>query len=131
LRASGWRREKVLSMQHRVFIAISVPLEVREKILDYRGNFGSHLLKWQPQVNLHVTIAFLGRIDDEALEKTKGVIKSVAVKSNKFVQKFLKLARTQKKNPTMIWATGETTDELNEFTLRVRDALAEKRINFD
>lgn len=118
-------------MQHRIFIAISVPLDVREKLLGYKGDFSSPLLKWQSQVNLHATLAFLGNIDDATLGIVKEATKSVASKTNKFVQKISYIGVYPKHRPTMVWAIGKEAFELSDLVFRVRGSLAERMINID
>lgn len=50
----------------RLFIAIELPLEIREKILAVRrklADTGADV-RWVPPEQLHITVKFLGEVDD-------------------------------------------------------------------
>ena len=66
-------------MGHRIFIAINLPEEIKDKLVSYqyevedlfspyRGeDFNAKICRWTKKENLHVTLEFLGYLTDEEL----------------------------------------------------------------
>ena len=51
---------------NRVFVALSLPEEVSDRLMDMQS--GVHAARWIPADNFHVTLAFLGKADNRALD---------------------------------------------------------------
>lgn len=65
-------------MLHRVFTAIDLPEELKEKLLAIRNKYPDIPARWTDRQNIHITLNFLGNVDDnqlkEVLEKTQAVV---------------------------------------------------------
>ena len=59
-------------MKKRIFAAIDIPETERQKIADFiermKSEFSNERVKWEKPEKLHLTLKFLGEIDDEQLE---------------------------------------------------------------
>ncbi|MDD5606256.1 MAG: 2'-5' RNA ligase family protein [Candidatus Pacebacteria bacterium] len=91
----------------RVFIAINLPQEIKEKLVSYY-NFELPA-KWTKKENLHITVDFWGYIRDdkipEIIEKTKEKAKNISpflIKLNKIC-----FAPPGYSIPKMVWVTGK------------------------
>jgi len=69
----------------RLFIALkTTPFEseLLEIIKGYKKNISG--VRWVESNNLHITLKFLGEVQEEMLDKVKAIIQPIAQKSNKF-----------------------------------------------
>ncbi|MBU3934924.1 RNA 2',3'-cyclic phosphodiesterase, partial [Patescibacteria group bacterium] len=72
--------------------------------------------KWTKSENLHITLEFLGYLDDQALTGVKQIIKDVAAGHNLFSLALTEICYGPPKTlpPRMVWAIGK---ESREFVL--------------
>jgi len=114
-------------MRHRIFIAINLPEEIKDKLVSYqhetedlfspcRGeDFNAKICRWTKKENLHITLEFLGYLTDEELielcRKTKETISQKKV-FNVCLNKIC-YAPPGKKIPKMIWILGDRIKEFN------------------
>jgi 2'-5' RNA ligase len=113
-------------MRHRIFIAINLPKEIKEVLIQkikkieesfnfYKDEFSfSGPLKWVKPDNLHLTLAFLGYVKDEDLPKIIEMVKEISKKHSPFSVNFLKISYSEPKHkiPRMIWVVCEKNKEL-------------------
>jgi len=101
-------------MKHRVFIAINLPEEVKKKLADYQEKWRDLLpIRWVKKENLHITLAFLGYLDDEEIVEVCKITKEVAEKHQSFSVNLNKICYgpPKKMPPRMIWVMGERSEE--------------------
>jgi 2'-5' RNA ligase len=67
----------------RIFVAVKIPDKLRSEIKSYAGNRPE--VSWVKPENLHVTVSFLGNIDDSRLRRTRLLARKVAEKFQPFV----------------------------------------------
>lgn len=63
----------------RLFIAVEIPLEIRKKLASMREKIGEEVakIKWVEEKNIHMTMKFLGEVDECKVEGIKGALSSV------------------------------------------------------
>jgi len=66
----------------RIFISIDLPKEIQKKIIKIQNSLPDFFGKKTEPENLHLTLKFLGEINEEKLEKVKQKLKEI--KFNKF-----------------------------------------------
>jgi RNA 2',3'-cyclic 3'-phosphodiesterase len=66
----------------RIFISIDMPKEIQKKIIKIQNSLPDFFGKKTEPENLHLTLKFLGEINEEKLEKVKQKLKEI--KFNKF-----------------------------------------------
>jgi len=70
----------------RTFIGIEIPFEAKRKILEVEKKiFKDKGVKEVPMNNLHITLFFLGEVDEKLLDELKGALLSVAKKTKPFM----------------------------------------------
>ena len=118
-------------MRRRVFIAINLPQEIKEKIFNFQKKWPTLPCRWVPKENLHLTLAFLGYLNDEELKKVCEVTKEVAVKSKPFSIFLNRVCYGPPKMmpPRLVWVKGNKTEELSKLKEELDKLLSEK-INF-
>ncbi|MDD5696591.1 MAG: RNA 2',3'-cyclic phosphodiesterase [Candidatus Pacebacteria bacterium] len=110
-------------MKKRVFIAVNLPLNVKEKLeekqkeIDRAFSFfnGFCPVKWTRKNSLHITLIFLGNLEMEdvffAFEKTE----EIADKVSPFEIVLNQVSYSPPNNPRMVWVGGEKSEELKEI----------------
>lgn len=104
-------------MKHRIFIAINLPQDIKGLLDDYQNNHKDVPAKWTAKENLHITVVFIGDIEDKDLAKLHKAV-AETVKGNK--QFAIKISSISYEPPTplsgvartlnvprMIWASAE------------------------
>ena len=63
----------------RIFIALDIPAEIRARLTDYmeRARLLAPEARWARVEGLHVTLKFIGHVDDAAVEKIKTALRSI------------------------------------------------------
>ena len=112
-------------MRHRVFIAINLPAEVKEKLSSYQFRWPELPARWTKKENLHITLLFLGYVRDEELLGIFETVKEAASKNRPFLINLKKICYgpTDKKPPRMVWAEGEKSSELAKLQSDLEEKL--------
>lgn len=101
-------------MLHRIFLAINLPENVKRKLLTFKDKYQEIPAKWVKPDNLHVTLLFLGNLDDNQLSQTIETIKEVCDEQRSFVINLKKACFSQNQSgvPRMVWIEGEGDSKL-------------------
>ena len=112
--------------KHRIFIAINFPHEIKKILAKYQEKWPELPAKWTKADNLHVTLAFLGNIDDIEIGEVCLALKEVAKKHNPFELNLNKIeyGPVDKIPPRMLWATGEKSKELSVLKNDISESIA-------
>lgn len=118
----------------RCFIEIDVPENTKaylfEKIhaLKSVNNCAPYSMNITKKENIHVTLAFLGELDEKGVEKTIETISAIARKFKPFECRLAKIVAFPEKHPRMIWALLDTLPELNRLHDELNRALTDEKI---
>ena len=114
----------------RVFIAIELPREIREKLSQNQAQLkitGADV-KWVEPQNIHLTLKFLGEIDEKILPQIIGILEDIAKTHKAFVMRLSSIGAFPKpSSPRVIWA-GVDKGDLE--TKELAKILEEKLKNF-
>ncbi|HEX9721869.1 MAG TPA: RNA 2',3'-cyclic phosphodiesterase [Candidatus Paceibacterota bacterium] len=98
---------------HRVFIAINLPDEAKEKLLAYKNKWAEVPAKWTTPENLHITLAFLGNTSDQELAEVCELMREVGERHKPFSVDITRITYgPDARRPRMIWALIEKSPEL-------------------
>jgi len=111
-------------MLHRVFIAINFPEDIKEKLFNFSNRYPNLPARWVKKENIHITLSFLGNLDDNQLLETIGTVKEVAARHNPIFIKLNKICYGPPKKfpPRMVWVEGEENDALSRLHTGLEDA---------
>lgn len=103
----------------RLFVAIRLPLAVRECLLETMGGIDG--ARWQDDEQLHLTLAFAGEIDRVQADD---LIEALAeVESPAFAAEVVGVGHFERKgHPSAVWARVTLTDALAQLQRRVERA---------
>lgn len=93
-------------MSIRAFIAISLTKEIQDKILKIQEQLrrSNADVKWVEPENIHLTLKFLGNVEEKKIEKIKGILEKISEEYEKFSMELLKIGAFPKlSNPRVIW----------------------------
>lgn len=112
-------------MKKRIFIAINLPENVKEKLLGYQSKWPEIPARWAKKDNIHITLVFLGYLSDEELLEVCRVTKEAALRVQPFLITLNKICYGPPKKPArMVWAEGERSEELGKLQKELENALA-------
>jgi len=112
-------------MRHRIFIAINLPEDIKKRLADYRLKWPELPCRWTKRENLHITLIFLGYLNDEEILDIIKTTQEVASQSSSFSINLNRIIYgPPKKPPRMVWAEGEKSQELANLQNDLENALA-------
>jgi len=117
-----------MEKRHRIFVAITLPVEIKRELSSFYDRWPELPAKWTPKDNLHITLEFLGDLTDVEIGDTCLAVKEVAKRHNSFSINLNKvLYGPPKKNPPrMVWVEGEKSEELADLKQDLQEYLLEK-----
>lgn len=119
-------------MQHRVFIAINLPSEVKEKLVQLKSNFKRlSNIKWVETPNIHLTIKFLGDLTDEQIEIVKEILMRIVREKKQcplIVDDLLFLPNKNKPRVIALSVRGEGVKIISEIYNNLEKELAKVKI---
>ncbi len=112
-------------MLHRVFIAINFPEDIKEKLFNFSNRYPNLPARWVKKENIHITLSFLGNLDDDQLVETIETVKEVAARHNPISIKLNKICYGPPKKfpPRMVWVEGEEDNDLSRLHTDLEDTL--------
>jgi 2'-5' RNA ligase len=114
-------------MGHRIFIAINLPEDIKKKLVDYQSKWPELPIRWTRKENLHITLVFLGYLNDEELLEVCKITKEVASKNPVFSVNLNKIyyGPPKKMPPRMVWVEGEKSEEFTKLQTDLEKTLLE------
>jgi len=111
----------------RCFIAIKIPL--LNSLLNFyqqaRKEFSDSDVNWVKPENMHLTLAFLGQLQQKQVEETKQILNNICLKIEPFdleLKGFGSFGRGA--NPCVLWIGVNTSYKLNELKIQLNTELA-------
>lgn len=121
-------------MKRRIFIAINLSEKVRKRLKEYQEKFdslfthrsfsGGGPVRWTKAPSLHLTLVFIGYVDNEQMLETCKITRKVAEGVEPFFINFKRIIfGPVGKEPRMIWLEGQISEELSQLKSRLEKAL--------
>lgn len=102
-------------MLHRVFIAINLPEDIKNIFVSFQNRYPHLPARWTKKENLHITLIFLGNLDENQLLETINTTKAIVSQYSSFKLKINKLVYGPPKKfpPRLVWAEIEKNQQLS------------------
>ena len=112
-------------MLHRIFTAISLPENVKKQLLAFSKEHYQLPAKWVNRENLHITLNFLGKLDDNQLLETIEAVKSVVPPLSAFSIRLDRISYgpDEKFPPRLVWVSLEKNKELYQLQKDLEDTI--------
>jgi len=119
-------------MRQRIFIAINLPEEIKKRLSDYCLRWPELPCRWTKKENMHITLIFLGYVNNEELLEILAITKTVAARNKSFLINLNKICYGpgNKKPIRMVWAEGKESRELARLQRDLENAIEGKVLNF-
>ncbi|MEO0288195.1 MAG: RNA 2',3'-cyclic phosphodiesterase [candidate division WOR-3 bacterium] len=121
-------------MSKRLFIAFKIPSDLKNELLlvqhKIRNNLDLKGVNWVKPENMHITVAFLGQVDEKVVPQIIEVMSSVNFKSMHLKGEGLKFFN-KNNYPAIFFYSLEISDELKDTVGSIRENLIKKGIDFD
>lgn len=120
-------------MGHRIFIAINFSPEIKKKLGDLRQKWPDLPARWTKPEILHITLAFLGYLNDEEILEICQICNQVGQRHKPFS---LKLSRISygppgRKPPRIVSVQTQESEELTKLQRDLANSLFESSISTD
>jgi 2'-5' RNA ligase len=112
---------------HRIFIAINLPERLRKEIYSYQDRWLSLPAKWTRAENLHITLSFLGNVNDQEVCDICRIAAEVAKRHEPFELMLDRIFYGPKTKwpPRMVWLGGAKSAQLGALQKDFESALFE------
>ena len=110
--------------KRKLFIEIKVPGSVKKRLQEKTEKWKDLPVKWTKKENLHITLLFLGYVDETALPEICYKVSEVADQFEVFDLNFniIEIGPIPEK-PRMIWFSGEASEELKNLYQELQKTL--------
>ncbi len=99
--------------KHRIFIAINLPRDVKKEIIFYQKKWENLPVRWVKEANLHLTLVFIGYVEEEGLFNIFEAARKIAKNHQPFSIYFQRICLgPPNTTPRMFWVEGEKSQEL-------------------
>jgi 2'-5' RNA ligase len=105
----------------RLFVSVDLPAEIRRTLFGWLPSLPH--LRYEKEEKLHLTLLFLGECDDDQIDSIKQRLRTIDFEPFWITVRGIG-AFPYRKNPRVLWAGVEKSDELNDLQRQVRGLLS-------
>ena len=121
-------------MSKRLFLAYKLPTDLRNELLVAQHKLKNNLqlqgISWVKPENMHITIAFLGQIEDKVIPILENIVRAQYFRTASV--KGDRLSFFSRNNiPSILYYSLLDTNELEKTANDIRGSLVDKNIDFD
>ena len=111
-------------MNKRVFISISIPEKAKKRLLKTIEKWQDLPVKWVREANLHITLVFLGFIDEAVIPEICEKVEKTCKKASIFDIEFNQIELFPSvDDPKLVALTGKTSEELKNLVNSIEGEL--------
>ncbi|MFC1638296.1 RNA 2',3'-cyclic phosphodiesterase [Patescibacteria group bacterium] len=112
-------------MQRKIFIGIDLPGKVKKRLMQKIEKYQDLPVRWSAEENLHITLVFLGHVDDDLLpevcENVQRAVGDVDIFDIDFNR--IELGPGPGAEAKMVWVSGEASEELKDLQEKIEKEL--------
>ncbi len=113
-------------MKKRIFLGIPVQKSQKQILGRYKNLYPNSEIRWVKEEDFHITVSFLGYIEEKDIPKLELIIENVLQPLPSFILEFKKISfAPPKSTPRMIWAEFFENDSFTELVHTVEKNLAQ------
>jgi len=110
--------------RHRIFIAINPPQDIQQELFAVTNEWRELPIRWTKPENIHITLHFMGNVDDDTLAHIAEVLPLAAEGIEQFEIVLSRIGiGPEKGKKRMVWADGEAPKELAQLQQQVQEAV--------
>jgi len=117
-------------MQRRIFVGIDLPKTVKKRLGEKIQKWSDLPIKWIKEDNFHITLAFLGYIEDEDLGRICEDISRAVENLEAFDVELdvIELGPQKGREARLVWFSGKASEELKKLQEEIEKALGSFKI---
>ena len=105
-------------------MAINLPVRIRKKLLEFQRGWANLPVNWVKEQNMHITLAFIGYIDDEQMLDVCRLTREIVRKYQPFEIKLERICLGPlNRLPRVIWTEGRKESILAQLKMDLEKAL--------
>jgi 2'-5' RNA ligase len=122
----------------RVFLAINLPEQIKKQIAQeqkeidnsFPEEYRRGLIRWTKKKNIHITLLFLGSLEEREISALSKTVKEITDKQSQFSLELsnINYGPPAKMPPRMIWLQLKNNPALNIIAEEIKKNLFEKKI---
>lgn len=110
--------------KRKIFIEIEVPEGVKKRLVSRTEKWQNLPVKWSKKENLHITLLFLGYVDESVLPEICQKVSEAVSKIESFDIEFDKIEiGPSPEKPQTVWFSGEASEDLKDLYESVQKEL--------
>ncbi|MDP1833483.1 MAG: RNA 2',3'-cyclic phosphodiesterase [Candidatus Moranbacteria bacterium] len=111
-------------MKRKIFISINLPSRTKKRLVKATESWQELPVKWSKEENLHITLLFLGFVDDDSTYAVCEKVARVTENSEIFDIEFdsIGLGPTAE-DPRMVWVAGQASEALKNLVEKIEKEL--------
>jgi RNA 2',3'-cyclic 3'-phosphodiesterase len=104
----------------RIFVAYPIKKDLAKSLLELQDkNSSVENIRWTPEVNLHITLFFIGEIEEKNLDVVKTILKNTLSECKSFDLEFDGIVFKGKKHPSMIWGLFKKSPSFSQLSEKI------------
>ena len=109
----------------RIFVAINLSEDIKNKLQEYQREWADLPVRFTKKGSLHLTLFFIGYVDDERMLDACRKIHEVAKKHKPFELRFNRICLAPpNRPPRLIWLEGERNENLADLKRDIEKTMA-------
>lgn len=111
-------------MKRKIFISINIPDRDKKRLIKATEKWQNLPVKWVREANLHLTLFFLGYVENEDIIGISQKVRSAVSDTDIFDIEFnnIELGPSEEE-PRLIWLTGEPNEDLRQLHEKIEKDL--------
>jgi len=112
-------------MKRKIFIGVDLSVEIKKRLMQKIEKWQKLPIRWSREENFHLTLLFLGHIDDELIYEICNSVKQAVENIEMFDIELnkIELGPTQDENAKVAWFAGEASEELKFLSENIEKEL--------
>jgi len=118
----------------RTFIAIEIPQNIKEKIYEAfeKEREKEKGIKWVEKENLHITLKFLGEIDEGKVKEIEKILDEIPLKFKSFEAKLEEMGGFPDfKNPRVLWIGVSPKEKIKEIFEFIEERIEKEKMDIE
>lgn len=112
-------------MTKRLFVAINLPDNFLDVFCGFQRQYeDGGGIRWTPKENLHITICFIGNVEESEISEVSDRLKEIAGNTGLFEMTFKEIIFAPPlREPRMVWAALDSSPEFRKLMVDIQDGL--------
>jgi len=99
-------------MKRKIYISINIPESDKKRLTEAVSKWRDLPVKWVKEPNLHLTLAYLGHVGDDAIVEICQKVKKAVSSKQLFDLHFSDIELNSETESRLVWISGEESQEL-------------------